>query len=67
MAINSSDAARALAQLPRSLKPFVCEVCGKPFEARRSARYCSNRCRQKKKYQRLKDQTSTAPPGRSTT
>jgi hypothetical protein len=31
-------------------------VCGKTFEAIKTARYCSNACRQKAKYRRKKDE-----------
>lgn len=34
--------------------PHACPVCGKTFTALKTARYCSNRCRQAAKYQRLK-------------
>ena len=32
----------------------TCPICGRVFTALKTARYCSNRCRQAAKYQRLK-------------
>jgi len=45
---------------------IVCEVCGKTFEAeRRSAKYCSNACKMRKRNNKgyRKDWTKPAAPG----
>jgi hypothetical protein len=49
-----SDAARALAALRRRHRK-ACAVCGKGFKAIATARYCSNACKQRAKYQRNKE------------
>ena len=44
---------------------IVCEVCGKPFESsRRDAKYCSNKCKMKKRNSKgyRKDWVRPAPP-----
>jgi predicted nucleic acid-binding Zn ribbon protein len=43
----------ALAALRKQTRK-ACLVCGKTFKAIATARYCSNACRQKAKYQRSK-------------
>jgi predicted nucleic acid-binding Zn ribbon protein len=47
-------AARQLAALRRRHSK-ECAVCGKGFKAIATARYCSNACRQRAKYQRSKN------------
>jgi predicted nucleic acid-binding Zn ribbon protein len=49
-----SRPARALAALRRRHRKN-CAVCGKGFTAIKTARYCSNACRQKAKYERAKN------------
>lgn len=39
----------------RPVKPYACQQCGRSFQASDArARYCSNACRQRAKYQRSK-------------
>lgn len=69
MTTDSTAAARALAaRRPRAT--YVCEVCGKPFEATvqtgaRTPSTCSGPCRDKRYYQRKRQrnqqQAATAP------
>jgi predicted nucleic acid-binding Zn ribbon protein len=50
---GKSEAGAALSALRRRAQ-IVCAVCGTSFTALRTARYCSNRCRQAAKYARSK-------------
>jgi predicted nucleic acid-binding Zn ribbon protein len=52
-----SRPAKALAALRRRHRKN-CAVCGKGFTAIKTARYCSNACRQKAKYRRSKQKDS---------
>lgn len=47
---------RALAAQRRQVS-HTCPVCGQTFTALKTARFCSNRCRQAAKYQRQKSKT----------
>jgi hypothetical protein len=40
--ISSSDAARALAKLPRTPRTVICEICGEPFATVGRAKRCSD-------------------------
>jgi hypothetical protein len=42
----------------------VCPVCGASFVALKTARYCSNACRQRAKYQRGKSGAGRGAPAR---
>lgn len=48
-----SRAARQLAGLRKKVG-HTCPVCGKRFEAIKTAKYCSEACKQKAKYRRRK-------------
>jgi len=48
-----TDAGRQLALLRKRVNK-LCEICGKQIVALKQAKYCSNRCRQRAKYQRQK-------------
>lgn len=50
--MDSSEAAKALSVFAHQPHPVTCLQCGKEFEARSHARYCSNACRQRAKYRR---------------
>ena len=39
-----SEAGRALSAL-RPVKRLICQTCGKPFQGRGRAKFCSDRCR----------------------
>jgi ribosomal protein L34E len=45
-----------LAALRKKVR-HVCAECGEPFEAIKTARFCSNACKQRDKYRRSKQQT----------
>jgi len=49
-----SKAARELAALRRKVN-HKCGTCGTGFRGNKTARYCSNACRQKAKYKRAKE------------
>lgn len=51
MTISTSDAARQLAAA-RAPKAKQCAVCGKDFVTVGRGLYCSNRCKQRAKYER---------------
>ena len=53
--------ASALAAQRRRVS-HTCPVCGKSFTALKTARYCSNACRQKAKYRRGKGAHRGATP-----
>jgi predicted nucleic acid-binding Zn ribbon protein len=38
----------------RKRLPHACPICGQVFEGLKTAKFCSNRCRQAAKYQRQK-------------
>lgn len=49
----------ALASLRRT--PWhLCESCGKRFSGIKTAKFCSNACRQKAKYKRMRADSHTA-------
>jgi hypothetical protein len=54
-------AGRALAAL-RPIERRTCVVCGAEREAYPQMRYCSNRCRQRAKYLRMKERERQASP-----
>ena len=47
------NAGKQLASLRRRIRKD-CEMCGREIVALKQAKYCSNRCRQRAKYQRQK-------------
>ena len=51
----TSDLASKLAAL-RKQKTWICRVCGKEFVTVARAFYCSNRCKQRRKYRLLRQQ-----------
>ena len=53
MAKRLSKPAQALAGLRKKVG-HVCPICEKRFKAIKTAKYCSNACRQRAKYQRGK-------------
>jgi len=55
---SASLAMRQIFQL-RKIIPHTCAVCGIEFQALKTAKYCSNRCRQAAKYQRSKATKAT--------
>lgn len=48
-----TNAGKQLASLRKRVNK-VCEMCGKQIVALKQAKYCSNKCRQRAKYQRQK-------------
>lgn len=52
-----SRPARALAALRKRIR-HACAMCGKTFNAIKTARYCCNACRQKAKYRRNRAKSS---------
>jgi len=48
-----SKEAQALSAMRKRIK-HKCQVCGKSFKAIKTAKYCSNACRQRAKYERTK-------------
>jgi len=53
MSVKSTNAGRELALLRKRVTK-TCQVCGTRIIALKQAKYCSNRCRQRAKYQRQK-------------
>lgn len=49
-----SRAAYTLSQIPRRRRPAVCAECGKSFMAAGRQEMCSNACRQRRKYRRMR-------------
>ena len=57
--MTTSTPGAALAAM-RPTRAYRCQVCGKTFTAKdRRAKYCSNRCKQRNKYQQMKATKTT--------
>jgi predicted nucleic acid-binding Zn ribbon protein len=59
MNAQSFHAGKELAALRKRIKKN-CVVCGREMVALKQAKYCSNRCRQRAKYQRKKTATEVS-------
>lgn len=53
MSAQSTNAGKELAALRKRVHK-KCAICGRDIIALKQAKYCSNRCRQRAKYQRQK-------------
>jgi hypothetical protein len=54
MAVEKELSAGAILASKRKIETKVCPVCQEEFEGIKKAVFCSNKCRQKDKYQRNK-------------
>lgn len=53
MSVESTNAGKKLASFRKRVEK-TCQVCGAEITLLKQAKYCSNRCRQRAKYQRQK-------------
>ncbi|WP_167374441.1 hypothetical protein [Bathymodiolus platifrons methanotrophic gill symbiont] len=54
MAVENTLSAGAILASKRKIETKICPVCKEEFEGIKKAKFCSNKCRQKDKYQRNK-------------
>jgi len=54
MAVENTLSAGAILASKRKIESKICPVCKEEFEGIKKAIFCSNKCRQKDKYQRNK-------------
>ncbi|SCN47371.1 hypothetical protein BAZMOX_15154_2 [methanotrophic endosymbiont of Bathymodiolus azoricus (Menez Gwen)] len=54
MAVEKELSAGAILSSKRKIEAKICPICQEEFEAIKKAVFCSNKCRQKDKYERNK-------------
>jgi hypothetical protein len=54
MAVEKELSAGAILASKRKIETKICPICEEEFEGIKKAVFCSNKCRQKDKYQRNK-------------